>query len=346
MNRILTLPNINRNSITLSGVIHAAYKLLLAASDIYVLSLLLYFAAYWILGNDDWWYVNLMTNFIHLMLLPALIALPVAALRRRPARIALWSPPVLMFVILYGSLFLPGRGNTALESTTMIRAMTYNVAVNSVSSDDLIAAMRASDADIIALEEFGLELQAALKNELLEEYPYRIMAGEFIGGKGLFSRYPIEDYDIIELDFIDRSDIEARLNVNGKTLTVHVVHPPHPNFQSNGRLFGDNPGTLSIIKRIIEHMNTDEPTIIMGDFNMTDQNDHYDLLKSAGLIDSFRTVGRGFGATFPAKFSPVPLVRIDYIWSTDHFMPLTSHVGTDAGSDHLPLISELAWIDD
>ena len=36
----------------------------------------------------------------------------------------------------------------------------------------------------------------------------------------------------------------------------------------------------------------------------------------------------------------------DYIWSTDHFMPLTSQVGTDAGSDHLPLISELAWIDD
>jgi endonuclease/exonuclease/phosphatase family metal-dependent hydrolase len=38
-----------------------------------------------------------------------------------------------------------------------------------------------------------------------------------------------------------------------------------------------------------------------------------------------------------------PVVRIDYVWHTRHFIATRAWVGGRTGSDHLPVIAELAW---
>jgi endonuclease/exonuclease/phosphatase family metal-dependent hydrolase len=85
----------------------------------------------------------------------------------------------------------------------------------------------------------------------------------------------------------------------------------------------------------------------LGDFNFIDRSATYRLMVDAGLTDTFRAVGSGAGFTFPTRFQYLPvrlplLVRIDYIWVTNHFQPLSSQVALGYGSDHLPVISEIA----
>ncbi len=82
---------------------------------------------------------------------------------------------------------------------------------------------------------------------------------------------------------------------------------------------------------------------------MTDQSENYARLVHAGLTDAFRAAGQGFGFTWPATLhdaylSPPPLARIDYIFHTPHFYPRRAWVGPAIGSDHLPVLAELAWV--
>jgi endonuclease/exonuclease/phosphatase family metal-dependent hydrolase len=105
----------------------------------------------------------------------------------------------------------------------------------------------------------------------------------------------------------------------------------------------------------------DRPTIVLGDFNTTDQTANYRLVADR-LIDVHQAVGRGFGFTFP-DFSQArsldlpwytgpllaagPVVRIDHIFASQHFVPRQAFVVPVAsGSDHRPVIATLSWRDE
>jgi vancomycin resistance protein VanJ len=95
----------------------------------------------------------------------------------------------------------------------------------------------------------------------------------------------------------------------------------------------------------------DAPLIVVGDFNMVDQNADYRLLTQY-LHDSYRAAGYGFGHTFPRPGAfyfrsrrlvlPLSLVRIDYIFTSGHWRALEAHVNTHGGSDHLAVLARLA----
>ena len=73
---------------------------------------------------------------------------------------------------------------------------------------------------------------------------------------------------------------------------------------------------------------------------------------------AYRAAGWGLGFTFPAEipyfgggsYAPAffelipPLVRLDYVFHNETFTTLSAQVGADSGgSDHLPLVVELAF---
>lgn len=66
------------------------------------------------------------------------------------------------------------------------------------------------------------------------------------------------------------------------------------------------------------------------------------------MNDSFREAGVGLGTSWPVSrmrglpwFIP-PLIRIDYIWHSDHFRAVMAQQGPERGSDHLPVLATLA----
>jgi vancomycin resistance protein VanJ len=95
------------------------------------------------------------------------------------------------------------------------------------------------------------------------------------------------------------------------------------------------------------------PVILGGDFNTTDQSQTYHLVKRY-LANTHDDAGCGFGFTFPARSRHLgrlslfellfpPLLRIDHIFYSRHFTVLKSCTASDSvGSDHLPVVAELA----
>jgi endonuclease/exonuclease/phosphatase family metal-dependent hydrolase len=90
-----------------------------------------------------------------------------------------------------------------------------------------------------------------------------------------------------------------------------------------------------------------EKTILLGDFNFTDQNQDYRVLTQAGLADAHRSGGWGLGLTYPKKGWSggvrLPLVRIDFVFLTGDICAQRAWVGEDGGSDHLPVLADVAW---
>lgn len=78
------------------------------------------------------------------------------------------------------------------------------------------------------------------------------------------------------------------------------------------------------------------PTILGGDFNAgaTDVV-HRQLIRD--FEDSFGKVGRGWGDTFHRRF---PILRIDHIYATRQFQPISSGVVVSKDTDHRIVVSD------
>lgn len=215
-----------------------------------------------------------------------------------------------------------------------------------------MAALRSSGADIIALQELTDEHATAIERDLRDLYPYQSLYGYGIPGKGLLSHYPILEEELFYLQAQRLPHLRATIAVDdawpGSSLqttpiTVIVAHPPPPGLGLGG--YRVHPYAAAEIASLAQMTTASGPGILMGDFNLADQNDNYALLSDAGLTDAFRVAGWGFGVTWPARrIGPLRLlVRVDYVWYSDHFHAIESWVGPHAGSDHLPVLARLAW---
>jgi endonuclease/exonuclease/phosphatase (EEP) superfamily protein YafD len=81
--------------------------------------------------------------------------------------------------------------------------------------------------------------------------------------------------------------------------------------------------------------------IVMGDFNLTPWSPYFQrLLDAAGLRDS--AIGRGVAPTWFSRLLPFGL-PIDQVLLGPDVTVVDRHVGADVGSDHLPVIADLAF---
>jgi endonuclease/exonuclease/phosphatase (EEP) superfamily protein YafD len=221
--------------------------------------------------------------------------------------------------------------------------MTFNTANDWVAAPDLLVLLRQVRADIVGLQEVSARNADALTQALGDTYAARLVFGAPFIGKGLLSRYPVLWHEQFCLAS-PRPSLEARIDVQGRTITVFVVHPPPPNVR---RFERSSALATRDITLLLDRVALTTPTLLLGDFNVTARSATYRLLREAGLIDTFAVAGQGRGLTCPTRspYAPIrlrPLVRIDYVWATPHFRPLRSYVGPSIGSDHRPVVATLA----
>jgi vancomycin resistance protein VanJ len=322
-------------------------RLFLAAVDLYAALVVIYLLLRSVFG-DRLWPVALFSTFLHYSLLPTFVLLPVMLRVRRWPTAAMLAVGVAAFLWLFGGLFFPQLSVPA--HTGILTVVTYNVADGSIAPDDLVRVLRASGADIIALQELSSEQAAAIERDLGDLYPHQALHGYGVPGKGLLSRYPILEEELFYLEAQRLPYLRAVVAVDREgwdqgvaDVTVIVAHSPPPGI---GRLrYSVNPYAALEITSLAQMTTTGGPSILMGDFNMVDQNDNYHILADAGLKDAFRAAGWGFGATWPArKMKPLqPVLRLDYIWYSTHIQAVRAWVGPGTGSDHLPVFAELVW---
>ena len=307
-----------------------------------------YFALHTVSGSDLG-FIDVLGFILPWLFIPSVVLLPLALWHRSGIIMVLASIPVALFSLIYGQLYLPGLPTTTTDS--IFTVMTHNVFIGNSHADQIVAAIETYNPDIVAFQEINQVVSEYLEVQLSTEYSYHRIEQ----GQGIFSRYPIEDYISFNMDGeMPRLVQQCVLNIEGHQATFINVHPSAPPVKSI-RPYGlpltiplgthsknRDAGLNSLLSRLEEIKG---PLIVMGDFNLTDQQNHYsDLTRS--LRDAYRQSGWGMGFTF-ARYprSGIALWRIDYVFHSPDLTALHTTVGDFGGSDHRPVIAKLGFLE-
>ncbi|MBZ0290583.1 MAG: endonuclease/exonuclease/phosphatase family protein [Anaerolineae bacterium] len=318
------------------------------------------------LFGDRFWWLSLVNTFAYLIFLPLLALLPAALVLRMRRNVLRLMPVALIGGLWFAPYFAPKTASVPSGQT--LRALTFNVWGYNPRMNDVEAWIRDSGADVVMLQEITPQHTQEVLPKLYELYPYHSDQEDLHHWNGTpnynttLSRYPILEIEEVDLQTPDTSNpVRIVLDVNGQKVAVYNVHMAwpggKPRFPIPARLnhfyvqvmlgYTDKIRNAQI-NRLLEHLKTEPyPYIFAGDFNTSDQTPTYNLLASH-LRDAFREAGTGLGGSWPVAssrglpgFLP-PLIRIDYIWHSDHFRTVEAQQGPPLGSDHLALLATLA----
>lgn len=218
-----------------------------------------------------------------------------------------------------------------------IRLMTANVYFLNPDYSGIAREIQQEDPDILFIQEFGPRVHTALVEQgVADRYPYQKFAFENEHfGVAMYSKLPLSDVQVLEAS--NRPLIRALVDVAGRQVVLYDLHPVSPGFGIDVA-DGWNDGWETITSFIAEETG---PVILAGDLNMDQHHVWYRKLKSEGLDNCHEETGRGNATTWP-KGRKLRPIRIDHIFHSDQVVCLSIREGTGEGSDHHPLIAELA----
>jgi endonuclease/exonuclease/phosphatase family metal-dependent hydrolase len=287
------------------------------------------------------------------LLIPVLVLVPVAILARsRALRIG-----VAVALALGMARFGPGLVSVPpappAANETVVRIMSWNLEAGGPAETELLAQLRSTEADIVALQELTPAHAAAIRSDPLLADRFasiQLIPRPGVGGVGILSRFVVLDGS----DSINPVVQEVHLQVpGGRELTVVNAHPFPPHY----RMWQGLPLPLAydpterdadiliIRARIDAILAADRILLVLGDFNLTDREPAFDDL-SHGLWDAHRDVGQGTGSTWrpsPIEFLPFGVLRIDHVMGGPGTRPLSIAEDCDPlRSDHCILTSSAA----
>jgi vancomycin resistance protein VanJ len=326
---------------------HSLFRWLTA---FYLITLILYLILRFAFGDQFWW-LAFLNNFAPYYFLPTFILLPLALLLRDKMTTLRLLPVVVIALIWFGAYFVPKA--TAQSTGTPLKVLTFNLWGGNTELANIALWIREVNPDVVLFQEAHrpYDVESGMLG-LRDLYPYQAIESP---SPDLWGRTIISQHPILSEEYFNSLGIQRlTLDINGETIAVYNVHFHVP--MQDGRhinlplsqpylnmlLSYNDENRNQQIDAFLAHIETETlPYIVAGDFNMSDNAAPYPRL-AAVMNDAFREVGTGFGASWPALFSYIPpLVRIDYIWHSDHFRTISVTQGPDIGSDHLPLYAML-----
>ncbi|MEM9563455.1 MAG: endonuclease/exonuclease/phosphatase family protein [Actinomycetota bacterium] len=225
------------------------------------------------------------------------------------------------------------RGHAPADAITVYSA---NVLFDTGRPADIAASAVASGADVIVLQEVTWNTLQELKAQpALDDYAYRSNAGERgpVSGKIIWSRWPLSDVTVEP--FVASRSLSATVESPQGSFRLTNVHTAAPSSRTTV-------WPWQVQFEQLRQVPTTEPAVLAGDFNATGDHRPFRQLLDQGWTDVHEPKGCGFDATWPARGPiPTPFYRLDHVLVTDHFEVLDVRLGDPAGSDHIPVITEL-----
>ncbi len=95
---------------------------------------------------------------------------------------------------------------------------------------------------------------------------------------------------------------------------------------------------LAITREVLEQTTDfpETPTIFGGDFNAP-ATDIVHRMLGRDFVDAFAVAGTGWGNTYQRRF---PVLRIDHLYATPHFVPVRCRVVASRHSDHRMVVAD------
>lgn len=255
-------------------------------------------------------------------------ALTLLALPTRSA-VAIISAAAVALVNLavVAPLYLPPAGDPA---GAPIRILSFNLLSTNERYDDVVAHIRETEPDVVFLHEGTALWEEALAGFFLPDY-------EIVSGRteelifGTIALVP-PGTSVESLGF--RSTEPRALEVRLPNLTIVAAHPLPPVSEREARRRN---AAMAVYAERTQAV--DGPVVVVGDLNATPWSTAFrDLARTADLANS----QRGFGVAPTWEVGRFWAVPIDHLLHSDDLVTVDREVGPDLGSDHRPLLVEVA----
>ena len=277
--------------------------------------------------------LDVINNGLPLLVAGAVLVLLLALTTRNwrlivPAAIIAAINVMLVVAALQGA-----AAEAAPGSARFLRVATFNLWRGNERMDDVAKFLAEADADAVVLQEVPRDHGSKLRQALGSRYPYGL--GET--GLVILSKHPI-----VAEGRVDRPGYPpwislmlrwARLDVNGTTFElagIHLARPFYPELQQQD---------VAVLTQFVQSRTL--PLIVAGDFNMSPWTEKLERFTEATELKRYNTVH----LTWPMRWRNlqlIPLVAIDNVFASRHFAAIATKGGPRLGSDHRPIIADIA----
>ncbi|OLS20167.1 MAG: hypothetical protein HeimC2_38570 [Candidatus Heimdallarchaeota archaeon LC_2] len=259
----------------------------------------------------------------------------------------------IILLLLLSPLVPLNSTNNALDSTSNIRIMTYNLhfGISGNGEDNglaVINVIKAVNPTIIAFQEVTFaasingykNMYSFLQSELEVlgyKYSYFSEGGKYQTRNAIFSKFRMVEIKTTLLHprvTYERNLIETRIIVENSELMLYTTHLTHVMEQHS------NPDRVTQALQVIDIINPVSqiiPIILLGDFNAEPDWDEIQVITSK-LNDTWmekNSLSDGF--TWPNND---PEQRIDYIFHNSFIRVESCSVVDSSASDHLPVVCD------
>ena len=286
-------------------------------------------------GARRFWFLDLLTHFPEPSALLSVVA-ALALVRAKKARFALPFVALAAWQLFaVARFYAPNPVQADPESPVRLRILMANLYYVNDRYDLLADLIRRERPDVVGLVEVSTKWVEGLEaTGIRSEYPYRLELP--FGGQGvaLWLREPpyrIEPPQVYSIP--GNPVIVAVLKLGDKLVSLWLVHPPNPIGSGKARA---NPDLVALMEQVGLREGS---RIVVGDLNRTEGSPYFDdFLKVTRLRDS--RIGFGRQGTWPT-WSPYR-IPIDHAFLTDDLAVVNRRIGPWIGSDHRPLLIEVA----
>lgn len=217
-----------------------------------------------------------------------------------------------------------------------LRLLLANVLYDNDRYQAVLELVRRENPDLIFFQEFTGSWERETR-ELRGAYPFGLIeTRNGAGGIAALSRLPLRKAEVVDTGNYLGPTLQLELLVSERTLTIVSAHPPPPNASGFD-------GRNRQLQRLAELMRTlPEPKVLIGDLNATVWSPY---LKDFTAQSGLRNARQGFGLvpTWPMIWYLWPMqIGIDQCFVSQNLQVLRLRAGHDVGSDHLPLLVDLA----
>lgn len=234
--------------------------------------------------------------------------------------------------------YVAPREAAAATPTATLRLLHANVLIGNKDHEAFIRLVRAEQPDVFVVQEATRGWLAALE-VLRDTYTHRLV----VPNRGeqhiaLYSRLPLAEVKagFVSSESAPPAHILARITQGEREIAMLTMHPPNPPDPERTRARNSELAFAASVAR-----SSAKPFVIIGDLNITMWSPYFKRLEQdAGLRD----VRPGFGVL--PSWSPsgrVSLIPIDHCLVSPDITVRDVRTGANTGSDHRPLIVELAF---
>jgi len=284
-----------------------------------------------------WWGFEILAHFRPQWAALSLLLLVIAVPLRAYTAAALCLACLLAHLVPLAPYLLSRHAPSATAPT--LRVLTANLHGRNADTAKFAALIAREQPDVVVLTEVPANF-ASVAASLTPSYPHTIMerpgaAFEMI----LLSRWTIKQRQVNRSAGQSLPVLSAEVCspvASAGCATVIGLHGARP----FGRGVHLRNAQLALAVRVAAAKG-DEPVILVGDLNLTPWAPTFAALLEAGNLRDASIV-RGLTATWPTRHAAVGLL-IDHVLVNPKVTVLGSRIGPDIGSDHQPVLADLAF---